>query len=125
MLRSIAHGLQAQIRLNLLTNETRSPCVANVGKHFARRAADRESTKLGPPYPNSRAKTEITPCWRRFLSTMSLRYMQLLLFVSTDWVRASSNGLLAWSWLQFAAKGNGHKTAIQQRPEDRKFWPKI
>ena len=44
---SIADVLQAQIRLNLLTNETRSSRVAEVGRYFATRAADRESTKLG------------------------------------------------------------------------------
>jgi hypothetical protein len=39
--------LQAQIRLNLLTNETRNSRVAEVGRYFATRAADRECTKLG------------------------------------------------------------------------------
>ena len=44
---SIADALQEQIKLNLLTNETRSSRVAEVGRYFATRAADRESAKFG------------------------------------------------------------------------------
>ena len=44
---SIADALQALIKLDLLTNETRSLRVAEVGRYFATRAADRESTKFG------------------------------------------------------------------------------
>ena len=44
---SIADALQGQIKLNLLTNETRSSRVAKVGRYFATRAADRETAKFG------------------------------------------------------------------------------
>jgi hypothetical protein len=44
---SVADALPEQIRLNLLTNETRSSRVAEVGRYFATMAADRESTKFG------------------------------------------------------------------------------
>jgi hypothetical protein len=44
---SVADTLQEQIRENLLTNETRSSRVAEVGRYFATKAADRESTKFG------------------------------------------------------------------------------
>jgi hypothetical protein len=44
---SIADGLQKQIKANLLTNETRRSRVAEVGRYFATRAGDRESTKFG------------------------------------------------------------------------------
>jgi hypothetical protein len=44
---SIADALQEQIKTSLLTNETRNSRVAEVGRYFATRAADRESTKFG------------------------------------------------------------------------------
>ena len=44
---SIADALQEEIKSNLLTNETRSSRVAQVGRYFATKATDRESTKFG------------------------------------------------------------------------------
>jgi hypothetical protein len=44
---SIADALQEQIKTSLLTNETRNSRVAEVGRYFATRAADRETTKFG------------------------------------------------------------------------------
>ena len=44
---SIADAMQVLVKSNLLTNETRSSRVAAVGRYFATKAADRESTKFG------------------------------------------------------------------------------
>jgi hypothetical protein len=47
VLLSIADPLQEQIRTSVLTSETRSSRIAEVGRYFATRAADRESAKFG------------------------------------------------------------------------------
>jgi hypothetical protein len=47
VLLSIADALQEQIKASVLTSETRSSRVAEVGRYFATRAVDRESTKFG------------------------------------------------------------------------------
>jgi hypothetical protein len=44
---SVADAMQAQVKSNLLTNETHSSRVAVVGRYFTTKAADRESTKFG------------------------------------------------------------------------------
>jgi hypothetical protein len=44
---SIADALQEQIKTSLLTNETRNSRIAEVGRYFATKAADREGTKFG------------------------------------------------------------------------------
>jgi len=44
---SIADALQGQIKTSLLTNETRNSRIAEVGRYFATKAADREGTKFG------------------------------------------------------------------------------
>ena len=47
VLLSIADPLQEQIRASVLTSETRSSRLAEVGRYFAMRAADSESAKFG------------------------------------------------------------------------------
>jgi hypothetical protein len=46
VLLSIADALQEQIKASVLTSETRSSRVAEVGRYFATRAVDRESDKI-------------------------------------------------------------------------------
>ena len=78
VLLSIADALQEQIKASVLTSETRSSRVAEVGRYFATRAVDRESTKFGILLLELSGEAEIILFSKLLPCTMSSRSMRLL-----------------------------------------------